>query len=84
MSVGWDFLGLSTQKNLLTTKNNTYGMQGDTYQDLKSNLNDVELLNNLDGYYDIDEFQTKFKSNSNNFLLFSLNFRSLTGKLNEF
>ena len=44
--------------------NNTYGTQGDMYQDLKSSLNDVELLNNLDGktckYYDIDEFQTKF------------------------
>jgi len=68
--------------------NNTYGMQGDMYQDLKSSLNDVELLNNLDGktckYYDIGEFQTKFKNNSNNFSVFSLNIRSLTGKLNEF
>ena len=51
--------------------NNTYGMQGDMYQDLKSSLNDVELLNNLDGYYDIDEFQTEFKNNSNNFSVFS-------------
>ena len=87
MSVGWDFLGLSTKKSLLTTMNNTYGMQGDMYQDLKSSLNDVELLNNLDGktckYYDIDEFQTKFKNNSNNFSVFSLNIRSLTGKLNR-
>jgi len=68
--------------------NNTYRIQGDMYQDLKSSLNDVELLNNLDGktckYYDIDEFQTKFKNNSDNFSVFSLNIRSLTGKLNEF
>ena len=68
--------------------NNTYGIQGDMYQDLKSSLNDVQLLNNLDGktckYYDIDEFQTKFKNNSDNFSVFSLNIRSLTGKLNEF
>ena len=68
--------------------NNTYRIQGDMYQDLKSSLNDVQLLNNLDGKtcknYDIDEFQTKFKNNSDNFSVFSLNIRSLTGKLNEF
>ena len=68
--------------------NNTHGMQGDVNQDLLRTLNDVELLNNFEGktckYYSIDEFQDKFKTNSNNFSVLSWNIRSLTGKLNEF
>ena len=63
-------------------------MQGDVNQDLLRTLNDVELLNNFEGktckYYSIDEFQNKFKTNSNNFSVLSWNIRSLTGKLNEF
>ena len=68
--------------------NNTVGLQGDANKDLKNSLNDLENITNLDGklckYFEIEQFQSTFRSNTSNFSMLSLNVRSLTGKFPEF